>query len=73
MAPYGRELGMCWEVCWANQAAERCVGKLTDCFDPNALRQLNLPDAENERVPGKRSYQNPVIWGKAIYARPNSR
>jgi hypothetical protein len=67
-APFGRSLGFCWETTWSDRAGERCVGKLTEFFDPNRLRDLAGLDNELERLPGKQSYQRPVIWGKALCA-----
>jgi hypothetical protein len=64
-APYGRKLGLCWEVCWSDREGKRCVGKLTDFFDAEALRHLEGLGAESERVPGKQSFQRPVVWGRA--------
>jgi hypothetical protein len=64
--PYGKELGFCWETTWSDRNGSQCVGKLTDFFDPDQLRNLEGLPTEAERVPGKQSYQRPQIWGKAI-------
>jgi hypothetical protein len=69
-APYGRKLGLCWEVSWSDRAGKDCVGKLTEFFDANTLRQLDGITPEGERLPGKQSYQRPVIWGRATCPPP---
>ena len=52
-------MGFCWEVVWADSTGERWVGKLTEFFDPVALKDL----VGGDHRPGTQSYLNPGVWG----------
>jgi hypothetical protein len=65
-APYGRELGLSWDVLWSDRTGQEFVAKLTDFYHPAALRDLRDTTPELELLPGKMSYRTATIWGKAI-------
>src|SRR5262249_22076288 len=68
--PRDTSLGLCWEVCWSNQAGNHFVGKLTEFFDPVRLREIKVTDPDQDLLPGKQSYREATCWGKAVFAPP---
>jgi hypothetical protein len=65
-APYGRELGLSWDVLWSDQQGREFIGKLTDFYNAAALNDLRARAAGALLPPGKQSYQTAAIWGKAV-------
>lgn len=69
--PVNHEAGMCWEVTWSDAIGQTFVGKYTDIFLPEKLKELATSQPGNEWIPGKRSYQNAEIWGKVKFTSPD--